>query len=290
MAKLKTKHLNFGYLLDSETKTEKLTSLAYQKPLQVLDESTKFFMGTLNYALDLYDKLPNGTHKNYCQYYLTTGNAVLHIIRCCRMCLLSGYYGAIAIFIRVITNYLRLSIYIYHHPEEAKALLEEQENTFKQDKNFKSKFHEQGLKTELTKLGYKPIDENDAFAKITHGSVWSAQVFGYKETDMEPDTYHLNYGPQYSDLQSSTYLSFILTIPADFAQYFVQYISQNQLGEWKPLLQSYREVDIDVSFSINALENAYQFIAHAPTELKEQLLQRMKTNSDIKYPHDRPIG
>ena len=277
MAKLKTKHLNFGYLLDSETKTEKLTSLAYQKPLQVLDESTKFFMGTLNYALDLYDKLPNGTHKNYCQYYLTTGNAVLHIIRCCRMCLLYGYYGAISIFIRVFTNYLRLAIYVYHHPEEAKALLDEQETTFKEDKKFKSKFHEQGLKDELKKLGYQPIDEQDTFAKITHGSVWSAQVFGYKESDMEPDTYHLNYGPQYSNLQSSTLLSFILVIPADFPQYFVQYVCQNQLGEWKTLLQSYREVDKNVSLTIEALENAYQFIAHAPPELKELFAKKVKS-------------
>jgi len=271
------KQLNYGYLLEQERKITELTEKTFEKPLKTLDEATKFFMKTLDFALGIHEATKDIELKDYCKYYLTSGNALLHIIRTARKSLIQGYYGSVAVLIRTFINYLNLSIYIYHHPEDVPLLLSESQSSFKEDKKYKKKFHEYNIKKELEKLGYPPTDSKDSFAKLTHGSVWSSQVFGYKEVGFEENQYELNYSPKFSNLQASSYLSVLLCMPLDFSTYFMLRMEKINSKGFKQLKNNFKNINSNVMFAIKAVEDAYRFIKYAPDDIKNAILKRMES-------------
>ncbi|HUD05103.1 MAG TPA: hypothetical protein VMR59_03890 [Patescibacteria group bacterium] len=278
MAYKKIKQLNFGYLLEQESKIKQLTEKTYKKPLKTLDEATKFFMTTLDFALKIQIETKDKQIKNYCTFYLTQGNAILHLIRTSRMALVYGYYGSIAVLTRTFINYLNLAIYIHHHPEDVGLLLKESRDDFKKNPEFKKKFHEANIKKELLELGYTGFP--DDIAKLTHGSMWASQVFGFKEIKSKEDEHELNYSPKYSNLQSSTYLPVILAWPVDFPTYFIIHLSKYSIKGMKDLQDDYSKIDSQVGFAINAIENSYQFMKNVPEEVQKAILKRIEKSKE----------
>lgn len=270
------KRLNYGHLLEQEDAVMKLTKKTFEKPIALLDESTKLFMKLLEFVLRILDSTKDKELKNYCKYFLTTGNAVLHMIRVARYAILTGYYGNVMVLLRTIINYLNMSIYIHHHPEDAELLLKESRESFHENKVYKKKFHEYSLKKELKQLGYKIPTQYDDVAKSTHGSLWGAQVFGYKLLKTEKGQYELNFSPIFSTLQSTTYLSFIISIPADFSIYCVKHLMDHGIEIDSHLLEEFKEMDRKVFIAIHALEQSYQFVKNTPEEFQGALVKKME--------------
>jgi len=270
------KQLNFGYLLSQEEKVAKITKETFKKPLTILDESTKFFMKLLDSIYMIYTKTEDKQLKNYCKYFLTTGNAVIHLIRVSRYAILTGYYGNVMVLMRTIINYLNMSMHIHHHPEDAELLLKESRDSFKKNKEYKKKFHEYNLKRELIKIGYKIPEQFDDVAKSTHGSLWGAQVFGFKGIKTSKNQYELHYSPLFSMLQSTTYLSFIISIPTDFSIYCLRHLKEKNIKIDQELLEKFREIDRKVRISIYAMEQNYQFVRNTPKEIQDALVMKIK--------------
>lgn len=270
------KHLNFGYLLEQEDKVSKTTKKTFEKPLAILDQSTKFFMKLLGFVLIIHETTKDKQIKNYCKYFLTTGNAILHLVRVARYAVITGYYGNVMVLMRTIINYLNMSIYIHHHPEDAELLLKESRESFKENKEYKKKFHEYNLKKELNKIGYRIPDQYEDVAKSTHGSIWGAQVFGFKGLETPEGQYELNYSPLFSLLQSTIYLSFIISIPTDFSIYCLQHLKEQDIEIDKRLINEFRDADRKVRIAIYAMEKNYQFVKNTPEEIQNALKKKIE--------------
>ena len=274
------KNFNFGYLLNQENHVQKITKETFKKPLEIQDHSIKFFLKLLSFCLYIHETTKDKRVKNYCVYFLTTGNAILQILRLARYSILIGYYGNVMILMRTIINYLNMSIYIRHHPEDSELLLKESRESFKENKEYKKKFHEFNLKKELERLGYRIPEQYDDLAKATHGSLWGAQVFGFKGLDTPMNEYELHYSATFSMLQSTTYLSFIISIPTDFAIYCLQFFHEVGIKVDKKLIVDYEDINHKVGAAIYAMEQNYQFIKNTPPEIQEALEKKIKEVKD----------
>lgn len=285
MAMKKLKQLNYGYLIEQEGKIEKITLETYKKPLESLDKAIKFFLDTLDLSLKIHEakEIKDKELRNYCKFYLTVGNVLIHLLRTSRKALLQGYYGSIAVIMRTIINYLNMSIYIHHHPGDVSLLLKENQTDFFKNKVYKKKFHEFNIKRELHRLGYTIPDQENTFAKVTHGSVWAAQVFGWKGLDMVSD-YDLNYSPKFSLTQSSTYLSFLLSIPTDFARYFIIHIGNKRISGFNALKKDFIITENEIVSMLRVLESSYKFTKNAPEEIQNAILKKIgnRKNSTVK--------
>ena len=199
------------------------------------------------------------------------------MIRTARFALVTGYYGNIAVLIRTFINYLNMAIYIHHHPEDVDLLLKESRDDFIINPIYKKKFHEFNLRKELSSLGYKSFSSMpDVFSKVTHGSLWGAQVFGHKEIKTKEGEYELNYSPRYSNLQSSSFLPIIIVWPIDFATYFMIHVKPMKLKGYSELEKAYKKTNFEIDFTIIAIEKSYQFIKNVPEEAQKALLRRLK--------------
>lgn len=274
------KDLNFGNLLHKEKEVSEITLKTYQRPFKTLDKVTKFFMETMDFALQIHKTTKDGKLRDYCKYYLTTCNAVLHMIRVSKLAITYGYYGNVIVLMRTLINYLNMSIYIHHHPEDAELLLKESRDDFKENKEYKKKFHEYNLRKELELLGYKVPKEYEDITKTTHGSLWGAQVFGFKGLSMPENEYELSYSPKFSIPQSSTLLSFILAIPIDFPAYFLRHIKNYNLKGYEKIKGNFDEADYKVKFALAALEKTYQFLKNTPEEIQQALLKKIQEHEN----------
>ncbi len=277
------KQLNFGYLIAQEDKVSKITKETFKKPLEILDSSTKFFMKLMDFVYQIHENTKDEMLKNYCKYYLTAGNAVIHLIRVSRYSVVTGYYGSVMVLMRTIINYLNMSIYIHHHPEDAELLLNESRESFKENKEYKKKFHEYNLKMELNQLGYKIPKQFEDIAKSTHGSLWGAQVFGFKGLKVSERQYDLQYSPLFSMLQSTTYLSFIISIPTDFSIYCLQHLKTKDIKIDKLLIKNFLDISKKVRIAIYIMEQNYQFVKNTPEEIQKALVNKIKEAREANY-------
>ncbi len=269
------KHFNYGYLLEQEKKVTKLFISDFDKPLKILDESTSYFMKLLRFVYKLHESTRKKELRNYCKYFLTTGNAVIHMVRTTRYAVMTGYYGNVMVLMRSLINYLNMSIYIHHHPEDAELLLKESRESFKTNKDYKKKFHEYNLKKELENIGYKIPEQFDDVAKSTHGSLWGAQAFGFKGLKTPENEYELQYSPLYSLLQSTTYLSMIMAIPTDFSMYCLKHLHDNKIDIDKKIIEEFRLTDKKVRLALLIMEEEYQFIKNTPIEIRDALQNKV---------------
>lgn len=267
----KYKFLNYGHFLEKEEETVKLTLSSFSKPLNTLDETVKYLLDTLSFALNLYQTTKDEEIKDYCKYYLSCGNAILHIIRSGKLCLTHGYYGSCAILFRTFLNYLNMAMYLMHHPSDVKLLLKESQDDFHINKEYKKKFHEFSIKKELIKLGHKIPDEEGSWAKIAHGSVWGAQVFGSKSLSLKDADYELAYSPRYSIIQIYSHISLFLPMSVDFSRYFLGYLSKKSVPNFNLIDQKLIETDSKVEFATKALKNAITMMTSMSDEEQEEL-------------------
>lgn len=270
------KHLNFGYLLEQEKKVSDITSSSYKKPLALVDENTKFFMALLEFVHKVNLKTKDKQIKNYTMFYLTMGNAIIHLIRVSRYSIITGYYGNAMVLMRTIINYLNMSIYVRHHPEDAELLLEEKKESFKENKIYKKKFHEFNIKRKLNQLGYRIPEEYDDIAKTTHGSLWGSQVFGFKGFETPEEEFEIQFSPKFSMTQCTTYLSFIISVPTDFSVYCMQYLSEKGVKIDKELADEYNDLQRRVRHAIFVMESSYQFIKNTPEDIQQALIKKIE--------------
>ena len=266
MADKFTKKINLQNIFDKEKETYERSSKNLKFPFQLLDEFTAFLITTIRVALGMYKASTKKIEKDFLTVYLNLANAALHIVRSSKIDLAHGYYGSVMVLNRALQNYLHMLMYVHHEPKDCEMLLREEKDTYRKDKLYRKKFHEKSLTAFLKSKGYDmPEDALDTFAKVTHGSTFSSQIFGYKDFRKKGPEYDVLYAPEYDITKAINLMQLLWVFPLDFSRFFIKHF-QNKSKELIKLERNLEKYDERVEKAINATEKQYQFFKNASDE------------------------
>jgi hypothetical protein len=274
------KNINLQNVIDKEDETHKRSIKNLDKPLKLLDETTSFLVTTIRIALELYKNSQVKLEKDFLTVYLNIANAALHITRSSKINLVNGYYGSVMVLNRALQNYLHTLMYVHHEPKDCDVLIKEEKHTYKSDKSYRSKFHERSLRTYLKQKGYS-IEEDalDTFAKVTHGSTFSAQIYGYKPLrDADENAYDVLYAPEYDVTKAIHLIQLLIVSPLDFSRFFIMHFN-DKTKKWKRLETKLKELDRKSDIAIQAMDKQFNFFKNAPEDVVERFFESKKENA-----------
>lgn len=258
------KKINLQNVFDKEQETFSRSVKNLKAPLKLLDDVTSFMITTTRTALLMYKATDNKIDKNFLNVYLNIVNASIHITRSSKINLMNGYYGSVMILNRALQNYLHTLMYVHHEPQDCKILINENKDTFKTDKTYKSKFHERSLTLYLKNKGYDmPEEAFSTFAKVTHGSTFSSQIFGYKDfREKDSNEYDVLYAPEYDITKAINLIQLLWTFPLDFSRFFIKHFESKSKSIFK-LEKKLNRYDKQVEIAIRNIERQYNFFKTA---------------------------
>lgn len=277
------KNINLQNVKDKEGEVYRLSLKNLKQPLQLLDNTTSLFLRTMRLALNMYKNTNSKQEKDFLTVFLNISNAAIHLIRSSKINLCYGYYGSVMVLNRALQNYLYTLMYIHHNPSDSEILIKEEKNTYRKDKEYRKKFHEVSIRKFLTDKGYDiPEKELQTLSKVTHGSTFSSQIFGYKPLYPENEgEYEVKYAPEYDVIKAIPLIQLLLVFPLDFARFFILHFYDNT-KKWKELKSYLQKNDKEVDTAIIKLDEQYQFIKTSAPEEVLKYLKWVKKRKDKK--------
>ena len=274
------KNTNLQNVVNKEVEIYKASLKNLRQPLKLLDSTTSFLLKSMRLALKMYKNSNKQLEKDFLTVFLNISNAALHFVRSSRIYLCYGYYGSIMVLSRALQNYLYTLMYIHHNPKDGEILIKEEKDTYQKDKGYRKKFHEVSLRKFLVKKGYDiPEAELQTLSKVTHGSTFSSQIFGYKPLYTEHEgEYEVKYAPEYDVVKAIPLIQLLMVFPLDFVRFFVMHFDDNT-KKWKAMKSELQKHDQDIDTAITFLDRQYQFIRNStPEELMDFISWRNKRN------------
>jgi len=258
------KNTNLQNVINKEVEIYKASLKNLRKPLKLLDSTTSFLLKSMRLALQMYKNSNKKLEKDFLTVFLHISNAALHLTRSSRLNFCYGYYGSVMVLNRALQNYLYTLMYVHHNPKDCEILIKEEKDTYQNDKSYRKKFHEVSIREFLIKMGYDiPEEELQTLSKVTHGSTFSSQIFGYKPlyTEYEGE-YDVKYAPEYDVIKAIPLIQLL-----------------NYTKKWKAMRSELQKHDQDVDTAISSLDRQYHFIRNStPEELLNFISWRNKRN------------
>jgi len=151
---------------------------------------------TVNLLIDDVTNCPDGNRKKYSTAYLLLINRSIQHIESIRLLTERGFYGDSFVLLRSLMSDLSMMQYLHFHPELLDLFLNEKQEDYQTNKEFKRAFSESMVENDLIDRGVKPFGTSfQMLSKASHASSFGSQLYGSRGEG--EGQYHLNYGPKF---------------------------------------------------------------------------------------------
>ncbi|OGZ21966.1 MAG: hypothetical protein A3G47_02085 [Candidatus Zambryskibacteria bacterium RIFCSPLOWO2_12_FULL_39_45] len=182
-----------------EEKGENIVSLtknAIEKVYPIYWFGLNLVKDVINLLIEDFTNSPDGNRKKYNQVFLILFNRSVQHIESTRILTERGLYGNSLVITRSLMSDLAMMQYLHFHPELLDLFLNEKQEDYQINKEFKKAFNETKIENELVERGVKPFGSTfQLLSKASHSSSFGSQLYGSRGKNKEQ--YHLNYGPKF---------------------------------------------------------------------------------------------
>lgn len=201
---------------EKEEKIVELTKNALKVAYPIYWSGLNLLKDVINLLADDATKCPDGNKKKYGVAFLLLINRSIQHIESIRLLTERGLYGNSFVLIRSLMSDLSMMQYLHFHPELLDLFLNEKQEDYQTNKEFKKAFSENVVESDLIGRGVTPFSSTfQMLSKASHASSFGSQLYGSR--GKREGQYHLNYGPKFQsekalmliDLISSSYYDLI---------------------------------------------------------------------------------
>ena len=146
-------------------------------------------------AEDTLKKHDNNTGKNSKVFLILINRSVQHT-ESIRILIERGFYGDSFSLTRNIMSDIAMMQYLHFHQELLDLYINEKQDDYQRDKDFKKAFNETIIEKELVGKGIPSFGSSfKLLSKVSHSSAFGSQLYG--SNGKNNNQYHLNYGPKF---------------------------------------------------------------------------------------------
>lgn len=181
---------------EKEEKIVELTQNAVRLVYPIYWEGLNLLKDVINLLIEDTTKSEDGGAKKYSMAYLLLINRSIQHIESIRLLTERGLYGDNFVLMRSLMSDLSMMQYLHFHPELLDLFLNEKQEDYQTNKEFKKAFSESAVENDLVARGITPFSTAfQTLSKASHASSFGSQLYGSRgEQDGQ---YHLNYGPKF---------------------------------------------------------------------------------------------
>lgn len=181
---------------EKEEKIVGLTQDAVRLVYPIYWEGLNLLKDVINLLIEDTTKNKDAGAKKYSMTYLLLINRSIQHIESIRLLTERGLYGDSFVLMRSLMSDLSMMQYLHFHPELLDLFLNEKQEDFQTNKEFKKAFSENAVENDLVARGVTPFSMAfQTLSKASHASSFGSQLYGSRgERDGQ---YHLNYGPKF---------------------------------------------------------------------------------------------
>src|SRR3989344_5679067 len=178
---------------EKEAKIIETTKSTLHLAYKIYWEGLNLIKDTINLLIE--DAIKNPSNKFNLAYLMLINRSVQHI-ESIRLLTERGLYGNSFVLLRGLMSDLSMMQYLHFHPELLDLFLDEKQDDYQMNKNFKKFFSESAVESDLVNRGTKPFGPTfQLLSKASHSSSFGSQLFGSK--GKQDGQYHFNYGPKF---------------------------------------------------------------------------------------------
>ncbi len=195
-SKQSSEHCGSRNFEEMEEKIVDLTKNAVQVAYPIYWSGLNLIKDVINLLIDDADNCPDGDRKKYSLAYLLLLNRSIQHIESIRLLTERGLYGNGFVLMRSLMSDLSMMQYLHFHPELLDLFLDEKQEDYQDNREFKRAFNESAMENDLVGRGVVPFGSSfQMLSKASHASSFGSQLYGSRgEKDGQ---YHLNYGPKF---------------------------------------------------------------------------------------------
>lgn len=192
----KDEHCGSRNFEEKEAKIVELTKDSVKIAYPIYWEGLNLVKDVINLLIDDATNCPDDRGKKFSMAYLMLINRSLQHIESIRLLTERGLYGDSFVIIRSLMSDLSMMQYLHFHPELLDLFLNEKQEDYQTNKEFKKAFSESAVENDLVDRGVTPFGSAfQMLSKASHASAFGSQLYGSRgEKDGQ---YHLNYGPKF---------------------------------------------------------------------------------------------
>ncbi|MFA5831378.1 MAG: hypothetical protein WC878_06110 [Candidatus Paceibacterota bacterium] len=136
------------------------------------------------------------SEKKYSKAYLMLINRAIQHTESARLLTERGLYGDSFVLTRSLMSDLSMMQYLHFHPNLLDLFLDEKQEDYQKNKEFKTAFNETAIEKDLVGRGVKSFASAfQTLSKASHASSFGSQLYG--SMGKKRGQYHLNYGPKF---------------------------------------------------------------------------------------------
>jgi len=248
-----------------EEKEEKIVDLT-QNALSV---AYPIYWSGLNLVKDVVNLLiedatnANGDKKKYSMTYLMLLNRSIQHIESMRLLTERGFYGDSFVILRSLMSDLSMMQYLHFHPELLDLFLNEKQEDYQDNKEFRKAFSESAVERDLVERGVKPFGSTfQMLSKTSHASSFGSQLYGSRGE--KEGQYHFNYGPKYQPEKSLMLIDLVISSHYDLVTniLFHKYNAKEEIDtdEWNKVKDDLKELEGKVEIHTEAAKETIKVL------------------------------
>lgn len=181
---------------EKEERIAKLTKNAVKPAYPIYWKGLNLLKDVINLLIKDATENKKERSRKYSIAYLLLINRSIQHIESMRLLTERGLYGDSFVLMRCLESDLSMMQYLHFHPELLDLFLNEKQEDYQTNKEFKRMFSEGAVERDLSKRGVTPFGTSfQILSKASHASSFGSQFFGSRGA--KDGQYYLNYGPKF---------------------------------------------------------------------------------------------
>jgi len=249
-----------------EEKEEKIIALTKT----AVEKAYPIYWTGLNIVKDVINLLikdtpaPSGSKiEKYNLAFLILINRSVQHIESVRVLAERGLYGDSFVLTRSLMSDIAMMQYLHYHPELLDLFLNEKQDDYQNNKDFKKAFNETAIEKDLVGKGLPSLTSSfQVLSKASHASSFGSQLYGSKGE--KNSQYHLNYGPKFQPEKALIFLDIAVGSYYDLVNIILwhRYHAKEEIGneDWEKVKVDLEKLEKDVKKFANitvSLVNIY---------------------------------
>lgn len=201
--------------------------------------------------------------KKYSMAYLMLLNRSIQHIESIRLLTERGFYGDSFVILRSLMSDLSMMQYLHFHPELLDLFLNEKQEDYQDNKEFKKSFSESAMEKDLVGKGVKPFGSAfQMLSKASHASSFGSQLYGSRGE--KKGQYHFNYGPKYQPEKSLMLIDLVVSSHYDLVTNILwhRYHAKEEIDTagWNKVKDDLKKLKGKVSIHTEAAKETIKFL------------------------------
>lgn len=181
---------------EKEEKIIALTKTAVERAYPIYWAGLSIVKDVINLLIKDASDCPDDKIGKYSLSFLLLINRSVQHIESIRILTERGFYGDSFVLMRSLMSDISMMQYLHYHPELLNLFLNEKQEDYQNNKDFKRAFNETAIEKELVSKGLPPFSSFfQILSKASHASSFGSQLYG--SMGEKSSKYHLNYGPKF---------------------------------------------------------------------------------------------